>query len=552
MVKDLVSQFSDPLDFYRELIQNSIDAGSNRIDVVVECAPGPGNRLLVKASVEDDGEGMDEKTIDGYLLVLFKSSKEDDLTKIGKFGIGFVSVFAPQPKLVRILTAKSGESWRLDFPNYRRYEKYRLREPREGTRVELHLDLSREEYERFVQGSLKKVRYWCKHAETRIFFQERPKDPEPALVNEPFGLEGESLRYSEEGTEIALAFSEEPEPFYGFYNRGLTLKEGKELFFPGVAFKVKSRWLEHTLTRDNVMRDKNFQKTLGLVRRLSETDLAEKLETELEALAREADPAKAAREWSRRLPCLKALFEGFWAKRKRADWKLIPTVEGRALSMSEVRRAAALSGGKLYHDAARTPVAAKLLSKGVPVLLTGPWLGELEAFGGEGHVFEASSAFILPRLIKESEVPMQLRTFLTTLRWADKDSGAKYRSIQAADFAYPGSSISERMFVAQRAPGELSSPAERPRSSLLWFGKESLHALINPSDSFVRSLAVLHETRPGLAAYLCLKVLHLTDGEVPPGQEERFCNLAEKLEERLLASALKLDSASAIALGRAR
>ena len=40
IVRDLVHQFDDPLHFLRELVQNSIDAGSNRIDVVLEFPDG--------------------------------------------------------------------------------------------------------------------------------------------------------------------------------------------------------------------------------------------------------------------------------------------------------------------------------------------------------------------------------------------------------------------------------------------------------------------------------------------------------------------------------
>jgi HSP90 family molecular chaperone len=120
MVRDLVGQFSDPYAFYRELIQNAIDAGSNRVDVTVEFVPGPpGTPGLAIAAVEDDGAGMDEQIIDNYLLVLFRSTKEDDLTKIGKFGVGFLSVFALKPDLVRVSTARNMESWRLDFPDWR-------------------------------------------------------------------------------------------------------------------------------------------------------------------------------------------------------------------------------------------------------------------------------------------------------------------------------------------------------------------------------------------------------------------------------------------------
>ena len=50
----------------------------------------------------------------------------------------------------------------------------------------------------------------------------------------------------------------------GYYNRGLTLVEGPA--FPGdeagaltgLSMRIKSRYLEHTLTRDNVLQDENY------------------------------------------------------------------------------------------------------------------------------------------------------------------------------------------------------------------------------------------------------------------------------------------------------
>ena len=72
----------------RELIQNSLDAGAARINVRMAWSDGE-----LRIEVDDDGEGMDRATIEGYLLTLFRSTKEEDLTKIGKFGVGFVSVF---------------------------------------------------------------------------------------------------------------------------------------------------------------------------------------------------------------------------------------------------------------------------------------------------------------------------------------------------------------------------------------------------------------------------------------------------------------------------
>ncbi|MEM7354409.1 MAG: ATP-binding protein, partial [Acidobacteriota bacterium] len=91
----LIHQFSDPLSFFRELIQNAIDAGTPEIDVAFSYQQG-----VMTISVDDYGEGMDRRIIDTKLTRLFSSGKEDDFTKIGRFGIGFVSVFAIHPDAV--------------------------------------------------------------------------------------------------------------------------------------------------------------------------------------------------------------------------------------------------------------------------------------------------------------------------------------------------------------------------------------------------------------------------------------------------------------------
>mgnify|MGYP000890693624 CR=1 FL=1 len=94
---NLVDQFSDPFAFLRELVQNSIDAGSHRVDIEFEFTPHQeGNRGVFVLHVNDTGEGMTREIIDTKLTRLFSSAKEDDYTKIGKFGIGFVSIFARQ------------------------------------------------------------------------------------------------------------------------------------------------------------------------------------------------------------------------------------------------------------------------------------------------------------------------------------------------------------------------------------------------------------------------------------------------------------------------
>ena len=85
---NLVNQFTNPLVFLRELVQNSIDAGTSRIDISIRFTPEPTKpeHGIAEIRVTDHGEGMDEGIIDGQLTKMFASNKEGDLTKIGKFG----------------------------------------------------------------------------------------------------------------------------------------------------------------------------------------------------------------------------------------------------------------------------------------------------------------------------------------------------------------------------------------------------------------------------------------------------------------------------------
>jgi hypothetical protein len=58
---------------------------------------------------------MNREIIEKQLTRLFSSAKDGDRTKIGKFGIGFVSVFAIDPHIVCVDTSRDGEHWRVLF-----------------------------------------------------------------------------------------------------------------------------------------------------------------------------------------------------------------------------------------------------------------------------------------------------------------------------------------------------------------------------------------------------------------------------------------------------
>ena len=79
----IFSQAESLVDGVRELIQNGVDApGSDQVTVSI---------TPKRTVVEDNGDGMDltEAQIREFLTQLGKSTKRDDPTAIGMFGIGF-------------------------------------------------------------------------------------------------------------------------------------------------------------------------------------------------------------------------------------------------------------------------------------------------------------------------------------------------------------------------------------------------------------------------------------------------------------------------------
>ena len=105
LLERLVAQFESPYDFLRELVQNAMDAGSDRVEIKLESHPlrAEVDSVVFELTVIDAGAGMDEAIIDQELTRLFASSKSGDRTMAGGFGIGFVSVFAWEPEAVLVM-----------------------------------------------------------------------------------------------------------------------------------------------------------------------------------------------------------------------------------------------------------------------------------------------------------------------------------------------------------------------------------------------------------------------------------------------------------------
>lgn len=395
-VENLVTQFSSSYDFYRELVQNSIDAGSAAIDIWLDFIPDEagGAGGVIEVHVDDSGDGMTQEIIDDQLTTLFSSSKENDLTKIGKFGIGFVSVFAPNPKGVLVQTGRDGEYWEVFFDQDRSFIKSPLATPVEGTQITLFIEGDRARYTEFVARSQETIDHWCRHSESEIRFEDRASQGGVSVrINQPFSVEGECMtQFERDGTEIVLAYSRTP--VWGFYNKGLALAvvRGENDLVPAglrhVTFRIKSRYLEHTLSRETVMRDENYDKAMALVSEAVRGTLRRNLVREIVALVESVARGSAstgaqrqrwtARERGRYFELMDYLAsEGPDAIEACSQEPILLGLDGRAYTLDRICTQAG-EDGRVYVDTEVGPLVERLFEQGTPVIMIS---GEAEVIG---------------------------------------------------------------------------------------------------------------------------------------------------------------------------
>ena len=377
-MENLVTQFSTALDCFRELVQNALDAGSPSVDVWMEFERGQGHTGVISAHVDDYGEGMDEAIIDNQLTCLFSSTKENDLTKIGKFGIGFVSVFALKPKGVLVQTGRAGQYWEVFFYEDRTFTKTPMDTPCEGTQITLFLEGDYRRYRELVEGVRANLKRWCVHADQEIGFEDRTPHGDAfaqrEVINEPFVVQGACLTHVEhQGTEIAVAYSHTP--LYGFYNRGLTLAletvgenvlDRRAARYQHITFKIKSRYLEHTLSRETIMRDANYERAMRLMDEALDGPLLERLAQSLEALV--SAPAWGHDQIATYLNLLSFLRqEPPEAWQRLSSRPLLRLLHGQPTSLDALAHARSAQGHLLVADQ-RTALTDALAAQGVPTL----------------------------------------------------------------------------------------------------------------------------------------------------------------------------------------
>jgi hypothetical protein len=478
----LVHQFADPWAFLRELVQNAIDAGAAQIDVDLEHDPARG-ALVVRVS--DTGEGMNREIIDTRLTRLFASSKEGDYTKIGRFGIGFVSVFALDPELVCVDTGRAGEHWRVLFNKDRSFERIRLDHPVEGTTVRLFLAGGPETLEPARSKARATLEHWCRHVRVELRLCGE-------TISAPFDLDGLcKVEHAEEGTQLVMAVVPEHSALRGYYHGGLTLHLEHDDRLPHIAFKLDSRFLEHSLTRDNVIRDEHHAKALAIVDRVARGRLLPAVFAALE------DPRHPARALLVRVAAL-AL-----AREPEPAWltrPVVPGVDGPAYTLADLRERP--RGARVYRAAAANPVSERLAAAGHRVIACAeddPTLELVQAATGEAPLATTDLCTVVP-LRDDEDWSALARAVAELLRGA----GFKVSAVTAGHLDYPGSTVADRAAISQREPGEVTPVAEAASLVSGWFsGGRAL--VLNADDRALGRLRRLAAREPEVAAFLAVK-----------------------------------------------
>ncbi|NOY28153.1 MAG: hypothetical protein GXP62_19990 [Oligoflexia bacterium] len=545
-LENLVNQFARPLDFLRELVQNSIDAGTPRVDVWLsyndpdatapDATAQDGAQGMLEIHVDDWGEGMDEEIIDRQLTRMFASTKEDDLTKIGKFGIGFTSIFAIHPDAVLLRTGRHGESWELLFHQDRSFDKVAVETPIAGTQITLFKRMPRSELAHFVRESRWILHFWCEHSDTPITFWDKtttvatpttasadpfadfaadtpaadtPAAGGPEQINSPLAVDADfSVTHQDQGVQVVVGVASRPR--YGFYNGGLTLMNtenedvlGDHRYRIGhLRFKVKSNTLEHTLTRDSVLQDEHWKLAMDV--------LGDAIVLLQKALLERVGQAVLAGEslegWHHHIAveCHTAAIHVTLAEARTTP--LLRTHSGRAQTLDQLDQAYAEQGATLLFPGSG-PLADALDAQGVPLfddqvelreLLAATWRRPFFSFGkSHRQIMSADKLYFLPQHVDLRQLGPQEATLLK--RCGELLSESVDGRLDLGVAVLPGDA-DQALIVEANTDGKLSH-----RSSGRWRWLPSVlqrrTLLINRLHPYFLAQVVLAGERPLTAAF---------------------------------------------------
>jgi hypothetical protein len=377
LLERLVAQFAGPYDFLRELVQNALDAGSDRAEVVLEVhedVDGEADEVVYELRISDAGGGMDEATIDGGLTRLFASSKTDDRTMAGGYGVGFVSVFAWTPEVVLVQTGRAGEAWELVFYPDRRFEKVALDEPVEGTTVTLLRRGRAHERPAIAEAVRDSLWRWCRFCRLELSFEDVASGEPPELIQDSPAPADTPLAIAETqgDTSVHVAFAVPPTAV--LLRRGLILAEGPpgELLgavLPGLGRSAEHLqvWIDSPLLRTTIARDKVVE------------DLGQRA-----VIARAAAAIATLRGQLLAAVELAAAEPGPWTRERHEHYAYLHAHLGR----EQVPLAAALRARPVLRDLASgralAPEALVALLRGRPVVVADPSRSDSPLLGAAG------------------------------------------------------------------------------------------------------------------------------------------------------------------------
>jgi molecular chaperone HtpG len=517
IVADMVRQFADKHAFLRELVQNGIDAGATKIEVRLD----RDDRGVVRTSVTDDGSGMSRAIIEGPLLTLFVSSKESDSSKIGKYGIGFVSVFALEPDHVDVLTSTGTESWLLRLFGDHTWELSDGGGAPRGSTVTLEQSMSVEEFQTHSIAAASALSKWCRHArvpiELIIIDAGNPTAAQTVAIQEPFAAPGLVSVAWEEGNERIVAACGGPHPsgasFIGYYNRGLTLFEqgASTDEWSGVRVKIDSPKLAHTLSRDGVVRDRELTRLTSIAKELVEGNLCAEL---YRRIAERAEKSHASADY---VPFVEAASVSVF--RRHAKKLVVPLLDpiGKQNAMT-VKELVSASEGTILVWHSSTRLTHALAKTGRPVVRGVECLPVLRQFvsGVDVEEVNAHIAYAGPapdRHPNDDELEAALLALLQKV-------GREARAVQMAVFEGAGQNDAFR--VAEGRESVLQHE-ETPRRR--WDENAVVH--LNVEDAGVRLARRRAKTELAIAAHLLVRALLLSEGPLPA-----------KLVDRLLEAGL--------------
>ncbi len=249
----LTEQFPEPLLCVRELVQNAADAESSRIEVDVAY---DASRRLMRISVRDDGRGMNEDEVQGYLTIGF--SQKDASRHRGRFGMGKLSPYALRIVRMTVETSDGHETHRLTFQSDGSGTMARLGPRPRGTVVWVYKETTREEAEDIAERIFTLVSDNCGSLAIPLFVNGTQVNRDVALPSHY------SVSFSAPAGTGVLGVT--LEPTHVLMGGGIVLETDAPLLGAEVSYILDSPRLAPTLSRNAVRRDQAFDALLRAAR----------------------------------------------------------------------------------------------------------------------------------------------------------------------------------------------------------------------------------------------------------------------------------------------